>query len=313
MIKRDPGFRDEIDKLAEYAKSLEGKTTPELLLELQQNALQLLRLHEIQGPPSAELTTIRINLTDYEPRIPKIPSDTLAQTPHFDELITTMDVNNVTNQAGMYIQLIGMLHTGVRVTLDTTTTDSESPLSTSISIGEGENTLTFPIDCKKSDINQLLASIFLPNKTGNYTPFQRLDINNPVIVNNIAESLSKRAKEVVSRGVYSTDTERLEYTVRNGDVREVIYDSPSQEGVAFTVQVTPTALSIEAILSNEYAIDGVEYYSADTRQPLPQQSTEELLHQCVVLYEKMLDLNITPQALPIISALDADSDSAQLL
>lgn len=86
--------------------------------------------------------------------------------------------------------------------------------------------------------------------------------------------------------MYSTDTERLEYTVRNGDVREVIYDSPSQEGVAFTVQVTPTALSIEAILSNEYAIDGVEYYSADTRQPLPQQSTEELLHQCVVLYEK---------------------------
>lgn len=275
-----------IDREFEYAIRLDNMGQAELLMELRQNALQLCKLLELEGPPTYEQTHLRLNAGDHNLYIPDSLVASFAAKPLFDEIIISSSINREKQVGSIAVTITGSATNGQEIILNVYPDDDTAV--TSLLMGESMDEMPVLQQGTPADISRLLASIYLPNKTADYEMFDKLDIKDPMIIYNLTEALKKHAHSVTHTGMFNDNGAITEYTKYNDTVTEVIYQSRSNNGTPIIVQASQGDLPTALLLSGEFSIDGVEVYTGGGRKELPAFSLDQLRERCIELRQRRL-------------------------
>jgi len=188
-----------------------------------------------------------------------------ALTPgtEIEEVIFPIRISNTRESAVVECTLTGMTADGDPLTVFVTESDGEYGATMIVADSEP---LPLPVSPSKEEITTLLASIFAPNKRGDYAPFAALDLHDRRVARNIEEALQKHAGWYFSNQVYVSNDEsrpyRIEYVVRDGTIDSATVIRPhAKTSDALALDFTNSAITEEVDLR---PLDGARLYELDS-------------------------------------------------
>lgn len=301
MIFADPTPNDIGDDFS-YAQQLEHISDAELLVELKENVLQLLTRLEIEADPAKESANFTLDPQNHQLFIPESLRTELGDV-QYSKVTFYTEVNYGIGLGSLHANLYGNLSTGKEVAVCVATNGKEVRVAFHIDDDDFDTPAIEPYTT--ADINRLIASVILPNKKGDYSFFDTLDLTDPKIIHNVAAALERHSDHSNRQGVYERDSLQLVYNKADGRSYEVAFDGTLSDGTPVTVATTHTDLTLEKLVENQYSIDGVEVYEKNGRE-LPQLNRDDLGELCVYLRNTAHDLNPDTTEIPV-SPKDMDA------
>lgn len=279
MVYTDPIPQD-IDEYTLYAIRLEKMSHAELIVELKENALQVMERLELEGEPTQERASFWFNPAEHALYIPDSLLNEFKSVMYSDvQFRTEVDASG---HCAISVSLVGNTSTGWDIEIYIA--HDASGTTTTVQLGKEYNG-TPPLEpCTEADINRLIASAILPNKLGDYAFFDTLDLNDPTIIRNIAESLERHADYSDRLGQYVYNGQPIVFQKSNGRIYEVGFEGNLTDGSQVTITTTYPESQLDAIMSDGFSIEGVEVYANKGKGPeLPPLTDDEIKEACLML------------------------------
>lgn len=242
---------------------LEKMSRAEIISDIGEDVRTLIRAHEISREPDETESCTMFDLSEISCVLPESVRSALTPGTEIEEVIFPIRISNTDQTAKVECTLSGTTQDGSPVTIFVTEDGGEFGASMII---DDSDPLPLPVHPTKEELTTLLASIFAPNKRGDYTPFAALDLHDSKVARNIEEALQKHASWYFSNQVYlSKDASRpyrIEYVVRDGTIDSATVVRPhAKASDALALDFTQSGITDEFDLA---ALDGARLYELDS-------------------------------------------------
>lgn len=244
--------------------SLEEPSKHELILDINEAALQLISMLRIQRDSDIERAILTID-TDANFTVPNFIIRNIASDSSLSALSIDAEISRLTNAAHFDIRIETSGEEDAYMNVSVGGDTAGEPRS-SMLINDTE--LPFIEPPTRQEVNRFLASLFITNKTGDYSMFDEMDLANPHIAQRLLEGLKENAAETILDETYylgdtigmTADSIRfLEYngTLQNAAISIEHHAKASSLELTFTSQPMPHELD-EDIDNPEFMMQSLE-------------------------------------------------------
>lgn len=251
---------DNLESGHEFDKMLE-MSRAELIVDISEDALALIRALEIQREPDAEENTYDYDVTDGNFRIP----DTIKAIAGAGELeyftvSFTRDIE--TEEASSEVCFLYRLPNGEPSTFiarhyarryETQTYTVEQL------VGRDGQPVPHPVEVPCSEISRLFASIVYPSKDGDYSLFNSADHNDTNIIKSFDDVLSKHSTRKLREVTYWLENEL-------GQLTRFQYDAENDTPISITLTREETDKDSRYVTSIDYQPGRSHEYADDTME-----------------------------------------------
>lgn len=216
----------------------------ELLLDINETALQLISTLRIHRESDIERAILNFDVDQPGFALPGFIRRNMAEDSSVQDLVIDAEVNRLTNQAQIDIRVgISGAEDGF-MNITTGGPGNQEPRS-SLMIGDDEIPCLEPVS--KTELNRFLASLFVKNKTGDYSAFDPMDLGNATTCQRLVDALHDVASEtILDETYYLGDTIGL----TTDSIRFTEYDG-SLHSATVNIEHHAKASGIEISFTNE--------------------------------------------------------------
>lgn len=244
-------------------ESVEEEPRHQLILDITETSMQLASQLRIHREPDIERVILRID-TD-ELALPDFIRRNVSADTSVPSIVIDATVNRLTQSAEVDLRIES--ETMDMIMVISNAKDGETPNSSMITTADSEE---FPLLMPPSsvEINRFLASLFVKNKTGDYSAFDAMDLRNYQSTHRLLEALKDIADEVITEEEYYTGStlgataDSIRFTEYDGTLHSATVNiehhaKASAAVISFTKQPMPWETDDE-IDNPEYMMQGLE-------------------------------------------------------
>lgn len=260
---------------------------PAYVAELQTNAMELHSLLKIRSEPTVVDSNIFIDIADHNVQLPRSIVDAL----HPESTLTDLTVeigaiyaeeDDTVADSSDHAKSTLAFHIGGRTVDNQHLTVTASPITTGknqhaaqikLFIGEDEDGISIA-ETSMAEINQMFASVYLPNKLGRYEKFRSLPLGSPLIAVNVAEALESHANEYSSVTTFAVDSDfdghphQIEFTSSKELGLETISIHKARGDKSYDIfDFYINGLSTEDATEFDIPSDGLKFRMRDDSEP----------------------------------------------
>lgn len=251
---------DSLDNGREFDKMLEVSRA-ELIADISEDALALVRALEIQREPDAETTTYTYDITEGNYRIP----DTLKAIASSGELryftigfTRDMDTEEASSEVCFIYHL---LNSGPSTFIARHYARPREAQTYTVEqlVGRDGQPIPHPVEIPCSEISRLFASIVYPSKDGDYSLFNSADHNDTNILKSFDDVLAKHSTRKLREITYWLENEV-------GQLTRLQYDAENETPISITLTREESDKDSRYITSIDYQPGRSHEYADDTME-----------------------------------------------
>lgn len=249
-----------------------------LLADIFDQGRKLLALLQIQREPNGRDDDIYFDIDRSNILVPPSIAAALDGRTKLTDLSVSVGLSESTeetNESLISFQFGGVAIDGTKIIIDSSLISSDGKSdAVNIEILVGEDVDTLPLtQCSIAEINQMLASIYQPNKLGDYRAFESLDLNDPRIVGNLNEALKKHAVEYNERILFAIESpfadrpHEIEFTDNMDSAAETISIRRAIGSGNYEEYMLHFSPSINDMIEFDTPPNGFDYHLPDDKTP----------------------------------------------
>jgi hypothetical protein len=206
---------------------LNSEHTPrsELLLDIKEDALELISALRIQRDSDIERSLLYIDMTKTDVIAPDFMRRNIASDSSIKELLIDTTVNRLTGEAELSLVIDVEGAENIVINVITEAHENGEPLCT-IVVNETEMPCIEP--ATKVEVNRFLASLFTSNKLSDFSAFDSMDLSKAHTAERLVDALREVANDIILDETYfladtlSATTDSIRYTEADGEIKNVV-------------------------------------------------------------------------------------------
>jgi hypothetical protein len=228
---------------------IEKSSRPEMVIDITDAAYDIVRVFEIDREPDARTNRHFLTLEGKNFQIPPSLLRNIDAASTLEDMLIEFDQNTWEDDASIDLAFSYTTANDEPVTIILSKEKKESVSTVNyiarMIVGTDESDLALPELIPNHEINALFASIFAPNKTGDYSVFNSLRHDDPAILQNLSDALEDFSESMITNSIFIIRNEdgdeigTIDYSTEDKALSHITIKRSLPNGGAIVLAIKP--------------------------------------------------------------------------